>query len=1392
MATKPVSTNNFEFNDETKENTVEYKVINNYNKNINILNKLYYEQNEKYKLLKDFMKEYKIPKESNIKSNITAPSGKYFIKPHIRVRFFEKLKDCCINENLTLHFREIQHSNFEAKEGSGIMYDFDLLQDGPKNEIKEKPFTELFHIIFKIFLEIIDFKGELNTYAAIIIKKKLVYNELKKKYKNGFHIIIPGIQLTKQAKRLIYNKLLDNDELKLFFAENFKNPLNTETFDKGSYSVPVYYLYNCKEDSNEPYELFNMYSIKYKSNLIVSQIDKNDIINKYNIITELSLNHQGELIDKIYYDLKEEYHQKLVLEQQHFNKFEEEKQRAEATFETERTDADENLDYYKTIVMDILDEKRATERNMWRDVIFALANINKAAPHKFKSIAQMFSMRNEDKWDPNYFENLWQDAINSNSENKLTVASLIRWAMQDNKTKFDALLSKDIVNTISYDVLYSENKILNGTLYQFHFAYYIYHLFKHKFICDMAGKETEWYEFVLDRDSHIKGQAFKWRYEPKPDNLYLYISNKLPDKINKVIEAAEEQVKKFPEKIEQNEYILNRIQKLRSSAQKLYSTDFKKGIIKEAEVLFRRRGFIQNLNTHQNIMGVGNGILELSETPRLIKNYHDYAVTLYTDIDYEPYDATNPNTILLLNGLKDLFPDDELDAFHYFMYYLASCLDGKPKDSMIFIITGNGCHSKDSLIRMFDGTIKKVQDIQIGDLLMGDDNTSRKVLDLYRGKDKMVKIIPKKEKSFIVNINHILSLKFTNLTTIIKRKDSYYKNTDSHRIIWYEYNGLNEPIRKSKTLSSKLLCENYKLSLNNNKNVIKYGDIIDIKVADLLKWSPWWLNKGNLSLYKSEKLDYSEKELIIDPYILGYWLGDGTSCRMQITTADEDIVNEFISRLPNFEISKDNHNKYGYTIKDNEKHNSNKLLNDFKSYNLINNKHIPIDFKLCSINQRLQLLAGILDSDGHYQKTSNQYELTLKNEKLFDDCLELVKSLGFMAFKKQVIKSCMYKNEKKENTYYRMQIYGNGIENIPCILKRKQAINRNKNKNPNLDSFSIKLLDTDDYYGFELDKNHRYLTADGFIHHNSNGKSFIAELVKSVLGKYGKKMPLAFLTDTRNKAANADSALMSLKEARLAYYSESNKQEVLNTAKLKEITSQETLSGRGLFKDQTEFRPVCHHMVTTNYHFSIKTTDHGIWRRIATYEFKMLFTPNPNPDNKYEKKEDPKFAQQFTYNDEIKKSFLSILVEYYKDLYKNHGGSLKNIQKPTIDKESNAYRNKEDIINRFIDDTCIYSPGNKTCLSELVDKYEIWYECNVEKNRIPIKSEIEKQLENSKLIKYIEKTQTNRILKNIRLIEDTLEEDILSKEESFLRDMNENIKQSINKYDISKFNPLNL
>jgi phage/plasmid-associated DNA primase len=1196
---------NTEYDSEIEENSVENKIIHEHKKNSNILNRLYNNNNEKYKQLTDYLLDYKLTKESKQDSNITIPGeARYYIPEHKQYRFFEKLKECA-KENLILHFCERQHSDFHENIGSGIMFDFDLLQESDKNTLHEKPFDEFIKKIFLVMKELIKYDDEIETYAAVITKKKLVYKEEYKLYKNGFHILIPGIKLTREAKKLIYNKIIENNDIKKFFNKTFDNKLG-EVFDKGSYSVPVYYMYNCKNSSNNPYDLFNIYKINISDYVSINTVNKERILNTYNIIIELSLNHPGDLINKKFYKLKDEYQLKIANDLEKSKVFIDKLDKLNYSFDTENTYIDENLEYYNKLVIEILDEKRANDRNMWRDVIYALANINPGNPSIFKNIAERFSMRCEYKYDEVAFHKLWEEAINYTGNNKFNLGSLIRWAKEDNLKKYNRLSEKNIIQTIKYDVFESDNKVLNGSLFQYHFAYYIYHLFKEKFVCDIGNGKITWFEFVLDKDSHIKGEVFKWREEIKPDNLYKYISSKLPNKISTVIKEAEDYTKNHPDNTNINEFLQHRIQKLRTSSQKLYTTEFKKGILKEAEVLFRKRGFIQGINGDQNILGVGNGVLELSENPKLIRHYHDYPITLFTDIDYIQYDSNNPFIQTVLDGIYNLFPEDEKDAFHYIMYYLASCLDGKPKDSMILIITGQGCHAKDSLIRMFDGTIKKVQDIQIEDKLMGDDNSPRIVQELFRGKDTMVRINPIKEKSFIVNINHILSLKFTNLICISKRNDSYYKNKDFYRVIWYEYNGINEPIRKSKTVLSKFLCEKFKLSLLNNKNIIQKGDILDIKVKDLLKWNKWWLNEGNLSLYKSEKLNYYEK-------------------------------------------------------------------------------------------------------------------------------------------------------------------------------------------NPNLDSFSIDILDEDEYFGFELDKNHRYLTADGFVHHNSNGKSFLAEMIKSVLGTYGKKMPLSFLTDSRGKASGADPSLMDLKIARLAYYSESNKHEVLNTAKLKEVTSQETLSGRGLYEKQSQFRPVCHHMVTTNYNFSIKTTDHGIWRRIVTYEFKMLFTPNPDPTNKYEKKENTKFAQEFTYNPEIKKAFLSILVEYYKDLHKNHGGSLKNIMKPTIDKETTEYRNKEDVINRFIDDVCIYSPGNKTCISELIDKYENWYEYNVDKSTIPIKSEIHKQLLNSKLIKYVEKTQSNIILKNIRIKEDSFDDDILSENEYFIKDIiNNSISVTKTKYDISQFNPLNI
>ncbi|NBW71018.1 MAG: hypothetical protein EBR32_06400 [Bacteroidetes bacterium] len=69
------------------------------------------------------------------------------------------------------------------------------------------------------------------------------------------------------------------------------------------------------------------------------------------------------------------------------------------------------------------------------------------------------------------------------------------------------------------------------------------------------------------------------------------------------------------------------------------------------------------------------------------------------------------------------------------------------------------CHRKGTPIMMSDGKIKLIENIKIGDLLMGDNSGPRTVLSLARGRDKMYDIVPVKGDKYTVNQEHILCLR---------------------------------------------------------------------------------------------------------------------------------------------------------------------------------------------------------------------------------------------------------------------------------------------------------------------------------------------------------------------------------------------------------------------------------------------------------------------------------------------------------------------------------------------------------------------------------------------------------------------------------------------------------
>lgn len=87
--------------------------------------------------------------------------------------------------------------------------------------------------------------------------------------------------------------------------------------------------------------------------------------------------------------------------------------------------------------------------------------------------------------------------------------------------------------------------------------------------------------------------------------------------------------------------------------------------------------------------------------------------------------------------------------------------EGRTPDYRFFGIEScTGCHSKGTKVRMYDGTLKNVEDIVIGDNLMGDNGRPRRVLKLYRGRDIMygVRDLKSGSKVFECNKDHILSL----------------------------------------------------------------------------------------------------------------------------------------------------------------------------------------------------------------------------------------------------------------------------------------------------------------------------------------------------------------------------------------------------------------------------------------------------------------------------------------------------------------------------------------------------------------------------------------------------------------------------------------------------------
>jgi hypothetical protein len=236
----------------------------------------------------------------------------------------------------------------------------------------------------------------------------------------------------------------------------------------------------------------------------------------------------------------------------------------------------------------------------------------------------------------------------------------------------------------------------------------------------------------------------------------------------------------------------------------------------------------------------------------------------------------------------------------------------------------------------------------------------------------------------------------------------------------------------------------------------------------------------------AKPIQLPEQELPIEPYIFGLWLAEGNKKSAEITNGDDFIWSE-IERL-------------GYKLGVNQNRNTNRncrthTIRDIRQHlldlDVFWNKHIPEIYMRSSFEQRLALLQGIMDGDGHANKTRNQVVLQSADPNLSKQYLELILSLGQRATRTECKTFCHNFIGKA----YPVSFRPNGI--MPFRLPRKVEIA--KNFGPGRSGFrritSVENVPSVETQCIAVDSTDRtFLCTEHFIPTHNTGKRFGNEI----------------------------------------------------------------------------------------------------------------------------------------------------------------------------------------------------------------------------------------------------------------------------------------------------------
>uniref|UniRef100_A0A6C0L869 DOD-type homing endonuclease domain-containing protein n=1 Tax=viral metagenome TaxID=1070528 RepID=A0A6C0L869_9ZZZZ len=381
----------------------------------------------------------------------------------------------------------------------------------------------------------------------------------------------------------------------------------------------------------------------------------------------------------------------------------------------------------------------------------------------------------------------------------------------------------------------------------------------------------------------------------------------------------------------------------------------------------------------------------------------------------------------------------------------------------------DGCFAANTEVLLWNGHTKMSQDIVVGDELVGDDGLIRIVEETCTGEDEMYEVTQGRGMSYTVNSKHTLVLK------------------DSH------------------------------------------GNVEDMVVDEFVKLPE--KKKKFLYGYKVNGINWPKKDVLLDPYIMGVWIGDGINNGVDFACCSEkdpEIVHSLLDWCNKNDCELLHDDMYRFRVRragENWKRDSighgatsatckgclkkkcdlcdlpssplekramsnrNPLKEALDYYGLIRNKHIPDDYITNDRETRLQLLAGLIDTDGYLGCEGKRVQISQSNHAIGKQIELVARSLGFVASVDILKKdNVTFPGIAAKNypPHYRISISGRHLSDIPTRIARKKCVDSSPNRDWLKSPIQIKPIGRGVYYGWNVGGNHRFALKDMTCQNNCN------------------------------------------------------------------------------------------------------------------------------------------------------------------------------------------------------------------------------------------------------------------------------------------------------------------